>query len=322
MRVVFMGSAPIAVPTLIHLHEHHDLRAVVTQPDKPKGRRRELTPTAVKAEAMARGCEVLEPRRLRAPEFVERLRHLDPEVIVVMAYGRLVPPEVLTLPLHGCINLHGSLLPDHRGPCPIERGLLRGDAETGITTFYMDEGFDTGDIIVMQPLPIGPDDTGGSLREKLSRLAVDVIEDTLRRLSDGTAPRVPQDRAQGCHAPVITRDEARIDWSVSAAVIDRLVRACEPEPGAYTSFRGQPLKVRRVVAHDSAGGASAGAVVAADRTQGFVVGAGDGTAVALAEVQPAGKKWMSGIDFVTGYRPQVGETLGDVGTTARIGAPA
>lgn len=322
MRVIFMGSAPIAVPTLIHLQAHHDLRAVVTQPDKPKGRKRELAPTAVKAEALARGCEVLEPRRLRAPELIERLRALDPEVIVVMAYGRLVPPEVLSLPPHGCINLHGSLLPDHRGPCPIERGLMRGDAETGITTFYMDEGFDTGDIILERPLPIGPDDTGGTLRDKLSRLAVDVIEETLRRVADGTAPRIPQDRSQGCHAPIVTRDEARIDWSVPAVTLDRLVRACDPEPGAFTSFRGQPLKVRRVRCVEGPVDAPAGSVVSVDRASGLRVATGDGGSVALVEVQPAGKKWMSGLDFAAGYRPVVGETFADAANAAENGANA
>lgn len=322
MRIIFMGSAPIAVPTLVHLQERHDLRAVVTQPDKPKGRKRVLTHTAVKAEALARGCEVLEPRRLRAPEFIDRLRALDPEVIVVMAYGRLVPPEVLTLPPHGCINLHGSLLPDHRGPCPIERGLMRGDAETGITTFHMDEGFDTGDIILTRSLPIGLDDTGGSLREKLSLVAVDVIDETLRRLADGTAPRIPQDRSQGCHAPIITRDEARIAWTLPAAAIDRIVRACDPEPGAFTSFRGQPLKVRRVRCLEGVVDAPAGSVVSVDRAVGLRVATGEGGSVALVEVQPAGKKWMSGLDLAAGYRPLVGETFADAAGAAENGANA
>ena len=237
-----------------------------------------------------------------------------------MAYGRLVPPDVLALPPHGCINLHGSLLPDHRGPCPIERGLMRGDAQTGITTFYMDQGFDTGDIILERPLPIGPEDTGGSLRDKLSRLAVEVIEETLRRLADGTAPRIPQDLSQGCHAPIITRDEARIDWTMSAPGLDRLVRACDPEPGAFTFFRGQPLKVRRVRCLDQVTDTPAGTVVGADRAQGFRVATGEGGVVALVEVQPAGKKWMSGLDFATGYRPRVGETLGNAADAARIGA--
>ena len=319
MRVVFMGSAPIAVPSLVHLHQHHDLRAVVTQPDKPKGRKRELTPTAVKQEALARGLEVLEPRKLRAPEFVDRLRALDPEVIVVMAYGRLVPPEVLYLPPHGCINLHGSILPEHRGPCPIERGLLRGDPETGITTFYMAEGFDTGDIILTRPMPIGEDDTGGSLREKLALLAAEVLEDTLRGISAGTAPRIPQDLTQGCHAPIITRDEARIDWSATASFIDRLVRACEPEPGAHTVFRGQPLKVRRARPLACAVTAPPGTVVTADREHGLQVAVGQGGAVALLEVQPSGKRWMSGPEFVAGYRPQTGERMGEVVPTVETG---
>jgi methionyl-tRNA formyltransferase len=310
MRVVFMGSAPIAVPTLVYLHERHELVAVVSQPDKPKGRKRELTPTAVKAEALRRGLEVLEPRKLRAPEFLDRLRGLSPEVIVVMAYGRLVPPEVLSMPPHGCVNIHGSLLPDHRGPCPIERAILQGDRLSGITTFYMNEGFDTGDVILTRELPIAPDDSGGSLREKMSLLAVDAIDETLRRLGDGSAPRVPQDLEAGSHAAIITREEARIDWTEPADAIDRRVRACDPEPGAYATFKGQPLKVRRVrPLADGDPAARPGTVLGADRERGLQVAAGEATAIVLEEVQPAGKRWMSGVDFLAGYRPPVGEPL-------------
>jgi methionyl-tRNA formyltransferase len=308
MRVVFMGSAPIAVPTLEYLHASHDLAAVITQPDQPAGRKRVLTPTAVKARALELGLPVWEPRKLKSAEFLDQLRAAHPDVVVVMAYGRLVPPAVLNLPKFGCINLHGSILPEHRGPCPIERGLLRGDDHTGITTFYMDEGFDTGDIIFTEPQPIGPDDSGGSLREKLSRLAPQVIARTLEALERGDAPRVPQDRAAGCHAPIIERAEARVDWTRSAADIDRLVRACDPEPGAYTQFRGQPLKVKRVrVVPRPPGTFKPGEVI-----EGNTVAVGENEAVALVEIQPAGKRWMSGDEFKNGYKPKAGEPLGEI----------
>ncbi len=308
LRVVFMGSAPIAVPSMEYLDSHHDLRAVVTQPDRPQGRKRVLTPTAVKAAALARGRSVLEPTRLRSPAFLDALRGLDPQAIVVMAYGRLVPPAVLALPPLGCINLHGSILPAWRGPCPIERGLLHGDVETGITAFYMAEGFDTGDVILSEAVPIGPDDSGGSLREKLAKAAVRVLDRTLDLMERGTAPRTPQDDAKATHAAIITREEANIDWSRTPAEIDRLVRACDPEPGAWTAFRGEPLKVRRArpVPYD-AGGAP-GALLGLHDGRPVVAAAGG--AVALDEVQPAGKRWMRGTEFAAGYRPAPGECLG------------
>lgn len=320
LRVVFMGSAPIAVPTLCFLAETHDLVAVVTQPDKPAGRKRVLTPTAVKAEALARGLPVLEPRRLKDPVFVEALASAAPQVIVVMAYGRLVPPVVLSMPPLGCINLHGSILPRHRGPCPIERGILCGDATTGITTFYMDQGFDTGDLILQEEIAIEPEDSGGSLRERLSHVAVRVIGRTLDLVARGEAPRVPQDLGAGCHAPILGRSDARVEWSTPAAHLDRLVRACDPEPGAWCVFRGQPLKIRRLALPPGdvpwPGGTEAGTVIADGRgltaPAGPVISAGTGEAVILREVQPAGKRWMSGAEFAAGYRLRVGQHLESV----------
>lgn len=301
-----MGSAPIAVPVLEYLAERHDLAGVVTQPDRPQGRKQVLTPTAVKAAAEARGLAVVQPRKLKAEEFLQTLREWNPLVIIVMAYGRLVPPAVLQLPPHGCINLHGSILPKHRGPCPIERGLMGGDPTTGITAFYMDEGFDTGDMIVWEEIPIGPDDTAGSLREKLARVAVRVTERTLDLLERGEAPRIPQDHGASTHAPIVERGEARLDFSETAEVLDRQVRACEPEPGAWTVFRGQPLKVRRAV--PVADGAGTPGTISALDGSGPVVATGGG-GLRLEEVQPAGKKWMSGAQFVAGYRPTVGERM-------------
>ncbi len=315
MRVVFMGSAPIAVPTMQYLYETHELLAIVTQPDRPFGRKREPRPTAVKAQALASNIPVHEPRKLRSSSFLDTVRALAPDVIVVMAYGRLVPPELLSLPPHGCINLHGSLLPRHRGPCPVERAILEGDPESGITTFYMDEGFDTGDIILQQPIAIAPDETAGSLREKLGRLAVDAIHTTLRAISTNTAPRVPQDLTAGNHAPIITREEAQIPWQWTAEAIDRLVRACEPEPGAYTFFRNQLLKVRRVRAVNTSTDASPGTTVVASRTNGLHLAAGEGTVLAVEEVQPAGKRWMAAADFLSGYRIEAGECFLEMATS-------
>lgn len=303
-----MGSAPIAVPSLEYLVAHHDLRGVVTQPDRPQGRKRELTPTAVKVAALRLGQTVLQPRKLKAPEFLEPLRAMAPDVIVVMAYGRLVPAEVLGLPRFGCINLHGSVLPRYRGPCPVERALIEGETSTGITTFYMAEGFDTGDIILTEAIAIADDDSGGSLRDKLSVVAARVIARTLDLLERGEAPRLPQDHAAATHAPIVTRDEGHVDWSRPAAAIDRLVRGCDPEPGAWATFRGQPLKVRRVaVAEAASDGAAPGEIVGVDPRGPRV--AADHGAVILVEVQPAGKKWMSGAQFAGGYRPQAGERL-------------
>lgn len=303
-----MGSAPIAIPSLLLLEARHDLRGVVTQPDRPQGRRREMTPTAVKSAALALGKIVLQPRKLKAEEFLEALRGMAPDVIVVMAYGRLIPSEVLSLPRFGCINIHGSILPKYRGPCPVERAIIDGEAATGITTFYMAEGFDTGDVILTETVAVTAEDSGGTLREKLSVVAARVIERTLHLVERGEAPRLPQDHAVATHAPIVTREEAHVDWAREPGAVDALVRGCDPEPGAWSVFRGQALKLRRVVAVDGAwAGDPPGTVLGVD-PRGPRVAAGHG-AVVLLDVQPAGKKWMSGAQFAGGYRPQAGERL-------------
>ena len=308
MRVVFMGSAPIAVPVVRHLAAAHELVAVITQPDKPSGRKRVLTPTAVKVAALDLGLPVHEPTRLKDPAFLELLTALAPEAIVVLAYGRLVPTAVLELPPHGCINIHGSILPEYRGPCPIERAICDGRTESGLTTFYMAQGFDTGDLIFTHPMPVAADDTAGSLRERMGNEAVPLIERTLQALADGTAPRIPQDHAAATHAPIITREEACIDWTRSADSIRCLVRACEPEPGAHTTLRGNALKVRRVEVVEAPEGAKPGVICAVDR-RGPHVAAGDGHALVLLDVQPAGRSWMTGSQLVAGSRLEPGETL-------------
>jgi methionyl-tRNA formyltransferase len=315
MRVVFMGSAPIALPTLRYLQAHHELLAVVTQPDKPTGRKRLLTPTAVKAEALHLGVPVHEPTRLKDPAFLDLLAAYRPEVIVVLAYGRLVPPAVLDLPPHGCINIHGSILPAYRGACPIERAILDGLTTTGLTTFYMAQGFDTGDMIFTLPMEIAAGETAGQLRERMGEQAVGLIDRTLGALVDGTAPRIPQEHSLATHAAVITRQEACIDWRYDAQRIECLVRACEPEPGAYTGLRGQSLKVRKVALGAPCDPAiPPGTVVAVERT-GPRVAAGRGQTVVLTEVQPAGKSWLTGAQLVAGYRLAADDRLDSAPTT-------
>ncbi len=302
MRLIFIATGDIALPSFRHLLAHGPRPlALVTQPDKPAGRHQTLTPPAIKVEALAAGIPVFQPEKISTA--VEELRALDPEVIVVMAYGQILRKDVLEMASRAIINLHASLLPRHRGAACIQAAIDMGDAETGITSMHVVKALDAGDMIVKRAIPIHADETGGVLHDRLADLAAEVLEETLRGLGDGTAPRVPQDDSLSNYIPKLGRDDGRIDWGMDAAAIERRIRAYDPWPGTYTQVmeegKWKRLKIfppTTVVPADP----GKGEVLMDD---GLTIGCGDG-ALRLAIVQPEGGKRMSVADYLRGRKPE------------------
>ncbi len=295
-RVIFMGTPEFSVPSLAALVEGgYDVVAVVTQPDRPAGRGRKVVPSPVKQYALNHGLKVLQPTSVRKPETVAELAALRPDVIVVAAYGKILPPEVLTLPPKGCVNVHASLLPRHRGAAPIAAAILAGDTITGTTIMLMDEGMDTGPILAQATLEIQPDDTAITLGQRLARQGAELLAATLPMWLTGEIHPQPQPEEGATVCRPIRKEHGRIDWARPAIEIERMVRAYQPWPGAYTSWQGQPLKILR--AHVAEGSAEPGKVIPWEG--GAAVGTGQGLLV-LEEVQPAGKRAMSIQDFLRG----------------------
>lgn len=311
-----MGTPQFAVHSLEQLLQgDFDVVAVFTQPDRRRGRGHQVTFSPVKQRAIEADIPVYQPSTLRDEEVQAELARLAPDVIVVVAFGQLLPRAVLKLPPLGCINVHASLLPRHRGAAPIQAALRAGDEMTGVTTMFMDEGLDTGDMILRHEVLIRDDDDAGTLHDRLAEGGAALLVDTLTRLGLGTAPRVPQTEAQATYAPRLTKDDPRIDWSVDALHVVNHVRAFAPRPGAYTDHRGRTMKVlgaRMFASDDGAPGTGAtvepGAVVGL-RPDGFVVRTGSGD-VLVTKVQPAGRGPMTGRDYSNGFRLEIGERLG------------
>ena len=313
MRVVFWGSPEFAVATLeALLASRHEVVAVVTRPAKPRGRGRRTRPTPVARTAVAAGVPVLAPARPADAGFLDELAALAPDVSVVAAYGRILPPEALALPAHGSLNVHASLLPAWRGAAPVTRSILAGDRETGITIMRMDAGLDTGAILLARAEPIGPDETAGSLTDRLARLGAALAVEALDRLERGSLPATPQSEAGASYAPRVTPAEAEIDWGRPTVELERAARAFDPWPGAWTTFRGERIKVFRLTPAEAPVGAGEsappGIVVALDPWP--LVRTGDGAAW-LASVQPAGGRRMEGPEWARGRGIAPGERLGD-----------
>ena len=239
MRIVFIGTGEIGVPVLRSLRQsdEHELVGVVTQPDKPAGRAQRIEAPPIKAALAGSALPILQPARIKSEEAVEEIRALAPDVIVVMAYGQILPRAVLDIPRVACLNLHASLLPRHRGAAPIQAAIVAGDRESGITVMYMSEGLDTGDILLQSRLEIAADETGGSLHDRLAQIAPDALHEALGQLQRGSAPRIPQDASLATYAPKLGREDGRIDWTESAALLERKIRAFNPWPGAFTLLR-------------------------------------------------------------------------------------
>lgn len=295
--LVFMGSPEFALPTLKALAGHYDVVGVVTQPDRASGRGRELKPPPVKLLAQALSIPVIQPEKLRQPEAFEQLRAWNPDLIVVAAFGQILRKDVLELPPHGCINVHASLLPRWRGAAPINAAILHGDEETGVTIMKMDVGLDSGPILTQRSIRLTREDTAGSVFEKLSQLGADLLIETLPDYFSGQIQPTPQPEHGSSYAPMLKKEEGRLDFTRPAEELERRIRAFNPWPGAFLDFDGTLLKVHR--AHVEAGEAAGGQrLIYRDQP---AVGAGNGLLV-LDEVQPAGKKMMSGKAFLAGAR--------------------
>ena len=313
MRIIFIGTGDIGLPSLRWLLREHEVVAVVAQPDKPVGRKQELTPPPTKRLALEHGVPVLQPRRIREPAAVAELAALHADVIVVMAYGQILPKALLDLPRLACLNLHASLLPAHRGAAPIQASILAGDPESGIAVMWMDEGLDTGDILLLRPLRIRRRETGGTLHDRLAELAPEALAGAMELLALGTAPRLAQEPSLATYAPKLSRESGVIDWRASARAIDRQVRAMNPWPASSTRLPdpagGTPrkLKVFSVIPFRRAGG-EPGTVLRADK-RGILVAAGEG-AVLLRDVQLEGKRRMPVGDFLPGHPVPPGTKLG------------
>ncbi len=325
MRLIFMGTPHFAVPALEALAgartpgrlapDGVEIVAVVTRPDKPSGRGQGVVLSPVKEKALALGLPVWQPGPLRRPENLAELRRLAPEVIVVAAFGQILRREVLELPRFGCINVHASLLPRHRGASPIAAAILAGDQETGVTIMQMDEGLDTGAMLAQRSMPIAPDETTGTLTEKLSRLGAELLLETLPRWFAGTLMPQPQDESQATQTRLLTKEDGVIDWQLPAEVIARQVRAYTPWPGTATTWRGKTLKVLRATALPSGAGVSpaepAGKVSlrSFDGAQALVAQCGQGL-LRLDVIQLEGKRALSANEFLRGQSAIIGEILG------------
>jgi len=310
MRIVFMGTPSFAVPSLRGLIDNgYEVVAVVSQPDRPKGRKKILTPSPVKEAALELGLPVLQPERMRNEEAVAQVAAYQPDLIVTAAYGQILPKALLELPKHGCINVHGSLLPKYRGGAPIQRSIINGEAETGVTIMYMAEGLDTGDMISSVALPILPEDTSGTMFEKLSIAGAKLLLETLPPLLKGELEAKPQDEALATYAPNLSRADEVIHWNKSATAIFNQVRGLSPMAGAFTLLNGEVFKVWGCqplnVKNDA--NAEPGAIVSAS-AEGIVVQTGQGQLL-LTVIQPAGKRMMDVKDWIQGARQIVGTSF-------------
>ena len=302
MRVVFMGTPDFAVPTLAAIAGRTDLAevvSVVTQPDRPRGRGKKLSPSPVKAWAVTHDIPALQPVRARDAAFVTAFRDLKPDVAVVVAFGQILSQEVLDVPVHGCINVHASLLPKYRGAAPIQHAIMAEESVTGITTMQMDAGLDTGDMLLWREVPIHVDTTYGTLHDALMETGASLLVETLERLAAGTLVRTPQ-TGTSCYAARITRETVAMDWSKKAQELDAFVRGLNPVPYAQTSLDGAVYKIGAMRRSGGAASAPAGTIVAADRKAGLIVATGDEN-VEITEIQAPGKKMMEVRAFLNGY---------------------
>ncbi|MBM6948476.1 methionyl-tRNA formyltransferase [Mordavella massiliensis] len=309
MRVIFMGTPDFSVGTLEALVQAgHEVVLAVTQPDKPKGRGGKMQYTPVKEKALEYGIPVFQPAKVREPACVEELAGYRADVIVVIAFGQILPRSILELTPYGCINVHASLLPKYRGAAPIQWALIDGETVTGVTTMQMDEGLDTGDMLLETEVPIGADETGGSLHDKLAAAGAKLCVETLKALEEGTVTPRKQGESPTKYARMLDKELGRIDWSRDAASIERLIRGLSPWPSAYTLWEGKTMKIWAAEVLDGDSALPCGAVADVTKT-GFSVQTGSGL-LRILELQIPGKKRMSADAFLRGYRMEPGTRLG------------
>ena len=311
-KIVFMGTPDFSVPVLQRiLKEGYDVIAVVTQPDRPVGRKKVLTPPPVKVEALKHNIPVYQPEKIRERAQLDEILALQPDLIVTAAFGQILPKELLDAPKLGCINVHASLLPELRGGAPIHYAILEGKKETGITIMYMAEKLDAGDILTQVVVPITEDDNVGTLHDKLSAAGSDLLSETLPKLIRGELTPIPQDDSKATFASNIKREQEKIDWSLDGETIYNKIRGLNPWPVAYTMLQGKVLKIwnsQKVVSNKEG---QPGEIIGIE-DDGFIVKTGNNIAIKAIEIQPAGKKKMTSLDFLRGAGSQltVGEKLG------------
>ena len=312
MRVVFMGTPDFAVGTLqALLASRHEVAAVVTQPDKPKGRGKAMQFTPVKEVAVEANIPVLQPKKVREPEAIEEIRKFQPDVIVVVAFGQIIPKTILDMPKYGCVNVHASLLPKYRGAAPIQWAVIDGEEKSGVTTMQMDEGLDTGDMLLTEEVTLDPEETGGSLFDKLSAVGAQLLLKTLDELEAGSiVPRPQPEESTTAYAAMLNKKMGEIDWNQSAVKIERLVRGLNPWPSAYTHLSGKTLKIWKasVQAQREPHG-DAGRIVLMDKKH-FGIQTGDGI-LEIQELQLEGKKRMTADAFLRGYQLEDGTKAGE-----------
>lgn len=302
-NLIFFGTSDFACRTLDALERENYLPdLIITRTDSFSGRNRQPSMPPVKRWAAARGLPVWQPRNINSRESTEKLRSMSPRLFVVVAYGRILSKDLLSLPALGAINVHASLLPDLRGAAPVEWAIMLGYTETGVTTMFMDEGLDTGDIILQQATAIGAEENSGELRERLAEIAQQLLPETINLVLQGKAPRRPQPQVCPQYAPVLDRAIERLEWTLPAQALANKVRALAPKPGSFCEFRGKRLKVYKAAA--VSGSAPAGRVVLQGKR--LLAGTGQGL-LELVEVKPEGKRMSSALDFINGYRIQAGE---------------
>lgn len=312
MRILFLGTPEFAVPSLEALtSSHHQVVAVVTQPDRPKGRKLRMVPPPVKVQAQTKGIVCLQTPSLKAGEIEKKIKAISPNIAVVVAFGQIIPDWLLGLPPQGCLNVHASLLPQYRGAAPIERAIMDGQKETGVSIMKLDSGLDTGPIYKQGKVEITDDDTTGFLYDKLAHLGARLLMQVIAEIEKEKAVLKPQDHSQASYAPKVNKEEGRIDWSLSAEKIHNLVRAFNPAPGAYTFFNSKRLKVWKTKARESYLGKiskQGGEVLVAGKE---LVVKTSTIPLEILEIQPENKDRMTGAEFVRGYRIKVGDKVGE-----------
>src|SRR5580765_1421746 len=310
MILLFCGTPSFAVPTLEKLVEAgHSVPLVVTQPDRPRGRGMDLAISSVKETAIRLGLPVTQPDKIKNnEEFRQQLSALRPDAIIVVGYGRIIPQWMLDLPRLGNLNLHASLLPKYRGAAPIQWAIAQGESVTGVTTMQIDAGLDTGGILLQRELPIAPDDTAETLAPKLAAVGADLMLETVRRVENGQIRPIPQDHSKATLAPILTKEDGRIDFQRPAIEIYNRLRGFQPWPGAHTLFRGRHLQIHRALPAEPTQELESGQI-SAEPTR-LLAGCGRNTALELIELQPEGKRRMSARNFINGYHPQHDEKLG------------
>jgi methionyl-tRNA formyltransferase len=313
LRIVFLGSGAFAIPCFEELLDSgHEVAALVTQPDREKGRGRTLAPPPLKPVAEARGVPVLQPRRVRDEEAQATLRRLAPELQVVVAFGQILPRSVIDIAPHGTVNVHASLLPKLRGAAPIQWAIATGESTTGVSTMLIDEGLDTGPVLLQRGISIADDETAADLEPRLARLGADVLAETVRGLAHGDLRPTPQDHQRATLAPLLEKQDGRLDWALPARDLDCRIRGFHPWPGCFTTFGGRTLKVRRARALEADAGegpAAPGTLVRVD-PEGLAVACGDETRLLVLEVQPESRRAMTAAAFAAGARLRPGDRLG------------